>query len=66
MEVRDLRLLAMEMGGMWPKGKDCPQPPEAGRGRAGIHPSDQSRWEHSPTNTLISVTLMLGVWPPEL
>lgn len=62
MEQRDLKVLAMKMGVMWPQGKDCPQPSEDGEGKDRILPSGQSPWrEHSA-----AVTLILDVWPPEL
>lgn len=65
-EQRNLKMLAMKMGVMWPQGKDCPQPPEAGEGKHRILPSNQSpQREHRPANTLISVTLTLDVWPPQ-
>lgn len=57
MEQRDLKMLAVKTGVMWPQDKDSLQPPAAGRGKDGILPSNQSPWrEHSPANTLISVT----------
>ena len=56
-EQRNLKMLAMEMGAMWPQGKDCPQPPEAGEGKDRILLNNQS--PQRPANTLISVTLTL-------
>ena len=33
---RDLKMVALKTGVMWPKTKECQQPPEAGRGKEWI------------------------------
>lgn len=33
---RDLRMLALKIGDVWPQAKECQQPTSAGRGRSGF------------------------------
>lgn len=49
----------VELGGMWPKAKDCLQPPEAGRGQEGSSPEpSEGRRPHRHLGFLFPASIL--------
>lgn len=50
---RDLTMLALRAGVMWPQAKECQQPTEAGREREQVLPYGVQRWRCGPAHAWI-------------
>lgn len=64
--VRNMKMLALNIGVMRPQAKEHWQPPDAVRGQNGYPQSLEGGEEGCPHLDFSPVIPILGFWPPEL